>query len=225
MSRLMDAFWRLSHPDRYEAARPIRDRLWLEVNKVLTANADDMGSCRAAMVVVGAMLEGPDANRLAHLTGYHHDFVAQVAVRMRAAGLWTDSHIDCASWAEDEPVGHSNFRRDLFVAEGRLFRDPKTGRYLEKTRYKSPAPKRIADPDTKKLVLHKLQTAYLLQNELWDVTSSVAEILEWNLDDLMGWITLNCVLDEGRYLKESDVEYYFGNGPGDPTQIDPRYVG
>ena len=42
------------------------------------------------------------------------------------------------------------------------------------------------------------------------MTSSVAEMSERNLDDLTNWITLNSTLDDGRDLKESDVEYYFG---------------
>lgn len=218
MSRLTEAFWRLSHPEKYEGARPLRDRLWVEVSKLLPKGATPWEG-RAAMVIVGAVLDGTDVNRLVRLTGYEHDFVAQVAVRMRTARLWSGDYIDCEAWGRDEPEGHIYFSRDLSVAEGKLFRDPKDDSFVRRIQHTATGPRRVLDPVTKKLILHKLQAAIFRQNELWDLTNSVAEILEWNLEDLNDWITTTSSQCDGADLTEEDVDYYFGHRSCDKPEI------
>jgi hypothetical protein len=66
-------------------------------------------------------MEGPNVEALIELTGYPGEFVTNVAMRAKAAGLWLEGDVDYSHWFEgDIVVNPVRFWMDVFVAEGLL---------------------------------------------------------------------------------------------------------
>jgi len=76
---------------------------------------------QTAIVMLAAMIEGPDVMRLCRLTNYPQHFVDAIARNAEAAELWSKEglHYD---WGEDGQFRLVPFWSDVFVARGILRR-------------------------------------------------------------------------------------------------------
>jgi hypothetical protein len=72
--------------------------------------------------MLAALIEGPDVDRIAALAGFDRRDVEEVAVRMRASRLWTESGLDYGSWSRNFECSSKqegrDFVMDMLVAEG-----------------------------------------------------------------------------------------------------------
>lgn len=71
----------------------------------------------AVIVMAAAVVVGPQVDRLVQFTGYSVMFVADIAQRMRAHGLWSDHEV-CADYRLDDDRGKGEFFLHCLVAEG-----------------------------------------------------------------------------------------------------------
>lgn len=75
----------------------------------------------AALLLASATV-GTDPFTLAAFTGEHIEWVMQIAVRLRASGVWEDDGVACNWW--DEESGGLEFWLDVLVAQGLMERVP-----------------------------------------------------------------------------------------------------
>ena len=68
--------------------------------KQYVGNADDV-DYNTAKVMIAALFLGPNEEKIVQFTGYDPEFVAAIAMRMRASKLWTSSGTDYQQWDPD----------------------------------------------------------------------------------------------------------------------------
>jgi hypothetical protein len=89
-------------------------------------------SYNTALVLLSALVCGPNTGRLAAFTELRTDFVDAIRQRMIQAELWTDSDVLCDHWfVRDNVVSLSAFWSDTLVGEGLVVRrwDEEVGNY------------------------------------------------------------------------------------------------
>jgi hypothetical protein len=74
----------------------------------------------AAILLAAAYFVGPHVGRLVQFTGYSMKFVADIAQRMRACGLWSDEGVRIDHWWDGDRIT-GTFWADLLVAEGLVY--------------------------------------------------------------------------------------------------------
>jgi len=77
---------------------------------------------RTLVVLFAALLEGTNVENLTVLTGYSAEFVADISLLVRNAGLWVDDSVSYKNWFEGDRIEPYSILCDLFVLEGRLTR-------------------------------------------------------------------------------------------------------
>jgi hypothetical protein len=114
-----------------------RRALEMRVGAMLPPDARDKTSeRRACNIMVAALEEGTNVEPIAELTGYDVGVVEEVAIRMRASGLWTETGTDYGSWSRkgsyETKQESLDFLMDLFVATGMLLRTrlKRSGHYV-----------------------------------------------------------------------------------------------
>jgi uncharacterized protein YodC (DUF2158 family) len=81
---------------------------------------DDYAFQGAVLLMVAALVTGPDVSRLACFTKYPATFVAEISQRMRGAGLWKDGSVESEHWFDGEEWRTAAFWMDVLVGEGRV---------------------------------------------------------------------------------------------------------
>ncbi len=89
--------------------------------------ADDDVGFKIAVVLLAALSEGTDVQRLAAFTGYSEVFIAGIACRMREAELWVEDRVCCGQWFEGDFIHPDLFWADVLVAEGLAIRKRENG--------------------------------------------------------------------------------------------------
>jgi hypothetical protein len=74
----------------------------------------------AAILLAAAYLVGPDVDRLVQFTGYSRTFVADIAQRMRAYGLWSDDGVRTDHWWNGDQIAVA-FWLDCLVGDGQIY--------------------------------------------------------------------------------------------------------
>lgn len=92
---------------------------------------------KACAVMLAALFVGPKPQMIADVMGYDHDYVNEVATRMRASGMWDDAEthysFELAEW--DQSINTLDALMDSMVAEGKLARtaEKRDGKYIYKS--------------------------------------------------------------------------------------------
>ena len=85
-------------------------------------DADDKRTSQCMVVLLSALGEGADVDRLVEYTGYPREFIETISRRMRRAQLWIEEFVDDREWWDE----HENLTSGLFVhalvAQGQLVR-------------------------------------------------------------------------------------------------------
>jgi hypothetical protein len=76
----------------------------------------------AVILMAAAFVVGPHVDRLVQFTGYSMTFVADIARRMQASGLWADGKVRIDNWFDGASVTMA-FWADCMVADGVLHLD------------------------------------------------------------------------------------------------------
>jgi hypothetical protein len=80
-------------------------------------------SYRTALVLVSALVHGPDTGLLAEFTDFAREFVEAIRQRMIQAELWTEIEVFCDHWfGEGSTVSLTSFWPDVLIAQGLLVR-------------------------------------------------------------------------------------------------------
>jgi len=86
-------------------------------------DSEETEAYRTALVVVAALVEGPDTVRLAEFTEMPWDFVETIRRRMIQAELWNEIDIFCDHWfVEGGIVRPTALWLDVLIAQGLLVR-------------------------------------------------------------------------------------------------------
>lgn len=113
-----------------------RDRTLEALKRAIenTKDADDKRTSQCMLVLLSALGEGADVDRLVEYTGYPREFIETISRRMRRAQLWIEEFVDDREWWDE----HENLTSGLFVhalvAQGQLLRVDRQGggfRYLD----------------------------------------------------------------------------------------------
>jgi hypothetical protein len=98
-------------------------------------NEEEPELYNTALVLLSALVCGPDTGRLAVFTGLACSFVSSIRRRMIQAELWTDTNVCYDEWfVADGVLCTSCFWLDVLVAEGLVSRawDEEMGQYCYK---------------------------------------------------------------------------------------------
>jgi len=99
----------------------VKDRL-LEIDPSVQGT-EDTESYKAALILLSALVCGPNAKQLERFTGLPGDLIRQVRHRMIEAQLWTAVGICCDDWFIGDAFCDTQFWADVLVAEGLVVRE------------------------------------------------------------------------------------------------------
>jgi len=91
-------------------------------------------SFKACAILFAALFVGPKPREIADTMGYDYDYVIEVANRMYASGMWTDSEtrysFNFGEWGQN--INTLDAICDVMVAEGMMLRTEKkkNGKYV-----------------------------------------------------------------------------------------------
>ena len=88
----------------------------------LAQEHEDDTAFRSAVVLIAAFVEGANIERLTALTGYPPEFVADISLRARSAGLWVNEQVCYEHWFEGDIIRPQAILCDVMVVEGLLIR-------------------------------------------------------------------------------------------------------
>jgi hypothetical protein len=111
-------------------------------------DSDEDDSYRTALILVSALVHGPDTRVLAEFTDLPREFVEAIRQRMIQAELWTEIEVFCDHWfGEGNAVCLTSFWPDVLIAQGLVVRQwiEEEGEY----RYFGTAYTPSSDPSTK----------------------------------------------------------------------------
>lgn len=96
------------------------DRIRGVVEAIDPGMAPEDDAYRASVILVASINVGPNADKIAKLTGYPRSYVRAIGSRLRQNGIWAGDRV-CADWLDPEE-GWVAFMCDLNVALGVLNR-------------------------------------------------------------------------------------------------------
>ena len=113
--------------DKTASLESKRETLKARVEAMLPSQVKGNESkCRACTVMLAALETGPHIERIAELTGYEKAWVEEIAARMKASGLWTETGTDYGSWSRRGSCRTKqeslDFVMDMMVATGTALR-------------------------------------------------------------------------------------------------------
>ena len=93
--------------------------------------SEEDDSFQFVAIMIAALFEGPNEERIARVTGYSPEFISQIGTRLKESGLWTNEKTDYQVW-DDTTEGLIRFIMDVEVAKGTAFRagDKRNGEYV-----------------------------------------------------------------------------------------------
>ena len=87
-------------------------------------NFEDRTVTEHMIVVMVASEVGTDVDDLVERTGYKKDFIENISIRMRKAGLWNGQQVDDREWCDPNLLSLRGIFSHALVAQGSVTRVP-----------------------------------------------------------------------------------------------------